>query len=84
MRTTPEILGTVSYVATDSTMDPRTGAAYYAATATIAPSELKKLGSITLTPGMPVEAFIQTGNRTLMNFLLKPLSDQIERAFRQN
>lgn len=84
MRTTPEIEGEVSYVATDSTVDPQTGAAYYATTISLPPSETKKLGSIKLTPGMPVETFIQTGDRTLMNFILKPLSDQLKRAFRQN
>ena len=36
-----------------------------------------------LTPGMPVEAFIQTGTRTMLSYLVKPLHDQLNRAFRE-
>jgi HlyD family secretion protein len=38
---------------------------------------------VKLTPGMPVEAFIQTGNRTMLSYLVKPLHDQLKRAFRE-
>ena len=41
------------------------------------------LGELKLTPGMPVEAFIQTGNRTVLSYLVKPLHDQLKRAFRE-
>jgi HlyD family secretion protein len=45
--------------------------------------EIKRLGDVRLTPGMPVEAFIQTGERTLLAYLVKPLHDQLMRAFRE-
>ena len=47
------------------------------------PGEVAKLGEVKLTPGMPVETFIQTGNRTVIAYLVKPLHDQLKRAFRE-
>jgi HlyD family secretion protein len=47
------------------------------------PQEVARLGDAKLIPGMPVEAFVQTGDRTLMSYLIKPLSDQLMRAFRE-
>jgi HlyD family secretion protein len=47
------------------------------------PEEVAKLGDVRLVPGMPVDAFVQTGDRTVVAYLLKPLSDQIARAFRE-
>jgi HlyD family secretion protein len=46
-------------------------------------SEVAKLGDVRLIPGMPVEAFVQTGDRTMLSYLAKPLSDQLMRAFRE-
>ena len=40
-------------------------------------------GNVKLIPGMPVEAFVQTGDRTMLSYLMKPLSDQLMRAFRE-
>ena len=45
--------------------------------------ELKRLGDVKLTPGMPVEAFIQTGERTMLSYLIKPLHEQLMRSFRE-
>jgi HlyD family secretion protein len=45
--------------------------------------EIARLGDVRLVPGMPVEAFVKTGDRTVMSYLMKPLSDQINRAFRE-
>ena len=45
--------------------------------------EVARLGMSGLVPGMPVEAFVKTGDRTVMSYLMKPLSDQINRAFRE-
>ena len=45
--------------------------------------EVARLGDVKLIPGMPVEAFVQTGDRTLMSYLVKPLRDQLMRAFRE-
>jgi HlyD family secretion protein len=45
--------------------------------------EIARLGDVKLIPGMPVEAFVQTGERTVMSYLIKPLQDQFMRAFRE-
>jgi HlyD family secretion protein len=45
--------------------------------------EIARLGEVKLIPGMPVEAFIQTGNRTMLSYLMKPLHDHLMRAFRE-
>jgi len=83
-RTTPEINGKVTFVSADRTVEPESGIAYYRATVALDDKELRKLGKLKLKPGMPVEAFIQTGNRTMLSYIVKPLSDQLMRAFREN
>jgi HlyD family secretion protein len=45
--------------------------------------EITRLGQVKLMPGMPVEAFIQTGNRTMASYLMKPMHDHLMRAFRE-
>ena len=47
------------------------------------PEEVARLGEVKLIPGMPVEAFVQTGDRTMLSYLMKPLSDQLMRSFRE-
>lgn len=83
-RTTPEIKGDVAFVSANRTVEEQTGLAYFRVRIDIPPSELSKLGKLKLKPGLPVEAFIQTGNRTMLNYLTKPLTDQLMRAFREN
>lgn len=82
-RTTPELLGHVSLVAPDLTVDERTGVSYYRLRVELKPEELSRLSGLALLPGMPGEAFIQTGERTVVSYLVKPLTDQINRAFRE-
>jgi HlyD family secretion protein len=82
-RTTPEINGSVVRVAADTTTDQRTGQSYYLVRIAMTADEIKRLGDVKLTPGMPVEAFIQTGERTMLSYLVKPLHDQLMRAFRE-
>ncbi|MFB9948882.1 HlyD family type I secretion periplasmic adaptor subunit [Rhizobium puerariae] len=82
-RVTPELNGYVSRIAADLTTDERTGMDYYLARIATPAEELPKLGGLTLVPGMPAEAMIQTGERTALSYLVKPLSDQINRAFRE-
>lgn len=82
MQTTPQIAGKVSKIGADRTTDIELGIAYYPIEVAISKSQIAKLGPLKLRPGMPVEAFFKTGNRTLLAFLFKPLSDQIARAFR--
>jgi HlyD family secretion protein len=83
MRTTPELNGTVSRVAADTSNDQRTGQSYYVVRIAMTADELARLGDVRLTPGMPVEAFIQTGERTLISYLVKPLHDQLMRSLRE-
>jgi HlyD family secretion protein len=83
MRTTPEINGTVVRVGADTSTDQRTGQTYYLVRIAMTAEEIKRLGDVKLTPGMPVEAFIQTGERTMLSYLIKPLRDQLMRAFRE-
>jgi HlyD family secretion protein len=83
LRTTPEINGTVTRVSADTTSDQRTGQSYYVIRIAMAKHEIAKLGNDKLIPGMPVEAFVQTGERTVLSYLTKPLRDQFMRTFRE-
>lgn len=83
-RTTPEIRGTVSRVAADAAVDQKTNLASYVVRIEIPTNEIALLGKVKLLPGMPVEAFVQTDNRTIASYLVKPLADQIKRAFREH
>ena len=82
-KTTPELQGEVSMVSPDLTQDQRTGTSYYTSRVALKTDELKKLGKSKLVPGMPVEVFIQTSERTVLSYLTKPLTEQAERAFRE-
>ncbi len=82
-RTTPEISGKVTRVSADTTTDQRTGLSYYTIRIALDRDQTARLGNAKLVPGMPVDAFVQTGERTVMTYLMKPLSDQIVRAFRE-
>ena len=83
-RTTPEVRGTVTQVSADTTTDQRTGQSYYTVRIAMPTREIEKLGkAVKLIPGMPVEAFEQTGERTVISYLTKPLTDQFMRAFRE-
>jgi HlyD family secretion protein len=82
-RTTPELQGVLERKAADLTQDQKNNHSYYVVRVALAKEELKKLGSLKLMPGMPAEAFIVTGERTPLQYLLKPLRDQIAHAFRE-
>lgn len=82
-RTTPEINGTITRIAADTVTDQRTGASSYTIRIAFLSSEVARLGNVKLVPGMPVEAFIQTSDRKVLTYLIKPLADQIARAFRE-
>jgi HlyD family secretion protein len=82
-RTTPEIFGKITRISADTTTDQRTGASYYTVRVGMAPGEIARLGDVKLVPGMPVETFVQTGDRTVLSYLAKPLYDQVARAFRE-
>ncbi|KJF72665.1 HlyD family type I secretion periplasmic adaptor subunit [Agrobacterium arsenijevicii] len=82
-KTTPEITGTVERIAADVTVDQRTGTSYYVVRVATSPEQIKRLGEFSLMPGMPVEAFITTGQRSVLSYFLKPLLDQANRTFRE-
>jgi HlyD family secretion protein len=75
--------GKVSRVSADVTTDQRSGQTFYTIRVSMTPEEIARLGEVKLVPGMPVEAFVQTGDRTMFSYLLKPFSDQLMRAFRE-
>lgn len=80
--TTPTATGYLKSISADLEEDKRTGALYYSVRIELPPEEVAKLGELKLIPGMPIEAFIQTSDRTILSYLMKPLTDQVERAFR--
>jgi membrane fusion protein, type I secretion system len=86
-RTTPEINGEVARVAADITQDQAKdqakGASFYTVRIMLPDSEIARLKGLKLVPGMPVEAFIQTGDRTAISYLVKPISDQLMKAWRE-
>ncbi len=82
-RTTPELAGTVARVAADRTIDQVTGQPYYAVEVAVQPRELERLDGLTLIPGMPAEIFMRTAERTPLSYLLKPLTDHLRRAMRE-
>ncbi len=81
-RTTPEVDGEVIHIGADVTQEDKATEPYYSVRIRVSEGELARLEGLQLLAGMPVEAFIQTTPRTVASFLVKPLSDQIARAFR--
>lgn len=84
-RRTPQILGRVISISPDALSDEATGASYYRARVQLVDGEIEKLpeGSV-LIPGMPVEAYLRTGDRSALTYLAKPLADYFNKAFREN
>ncbi|MEM7523075.1 MAG: HlyD family type I secretion periplasmic adaptor subunit [Pseudomonadota bacterium] len=82
-RTTPEIMGSVIRISPDAFTDDATGRSYYMAQLTIDEEEYSKLDGLELVAGMPVETYIQTGDRTPLNYFTKPLTDYFNRALRE-
>jgi HlyD family secretion protein len=82
-RTTPAIAGEVLMVSASSVIDEKSGSAFYRVNIDLSQEELAKLGSRQLTPGMPAEAFLVTDMRTVLDYLLQPVSDYFSKAFRE-
>ncbi|PZM15068.1 HlyD family type I secretion periplasmic adaptor subunit [Rhizobium tubonense] len=82
-RDTPELNGIVTGVSADLTTDQRTGQSYYSLRVKVPDEEWLRLGNLAPVAGMPVEAFIQTGDRTALAYLTKPFTDQVARAFKE-
>jgi len=83
-RTTPEINGTVKYVAADATTDPRTEMTYFVVKVEVTAEEVLRLGEQQrLQPGMQADIFIRTGERTFLGYLMQPLVDSFRKAWRE-
>jgi HlyD family secretion protein len=80
-RTTPELNGEIVRIAADVTQDEKKNESYYAVRIRVPDSELARLGGQKPVAGMPVEAFLQTTPRTVVSYLVKPIRDQMARAF---
>jgi HlyD family secretion protein len=81
-RITPQLEGVVSYVSADLSHDrANPNITFYIVRVTLPSSERRRLGNLQLVSGMPVEVFLQTGDRTMMSYLLKPITDQFSRMF---
>jgi HlyD family secretion protein len=83
-QTTPELTGKVSWLAADLSEDERAGTFHYRVRIALPPSEFARLEGLKVIPGMPVETFIETGTRTVLSYLLKPLTDHTARMFRDS
>jgi HlyD family secretion protein len=82
-RLVPYLHGHVTWVAADVTVNEQTRQQYYRAFVLIEPDQLAHLSNVFLTPGMPVEAHIQVGQRTFFRYLAQPLIDSFTRAFKE-
>ncbi len=82
-RTTPQLEGGVVRVSADVLSDERTGRTYYTAQVAVEPRELERLPGITLQPGMPAEVIIESEARTLLDYLIQPITDSFRHAFRE-
>ena len=82
-RTTPEVNGDVLNMSADRLIDPITGFPYFSVKVKIPLEEMRRLGGVTLIPGMPAEAFMQTRSRSVMSYLLKPVKDAMRHAGRE-
>ncbi len=83
-RTTPELFGRVTSVSADTFRDEITGANYYRVELMPSEGEMAKLEDLEVLPGMPVEAFLKTDQRTPLSYLTKPLTDYFGRAMRES
>jgi protease secretion system membrane fusion protein len=78
--TTPKIPGVITQISADRSVDEHTGVPHYKVKAVVTPEGMKKLAQLQIRPGMPVELAVKTGERTMMNYLLKPIKDRAHTA----
>jgi protease secretion system membrane fusion protein len=83
---TPHIPGVLTQVSADRTVEERTGQPYYKVRATVSPEGVKLIAAkhLDIQPGMPVEVFVKTGERTMMSYLLKPVFDRSKSALSED
>ena len=83
-QTTPEVPGKLVFISADRAEDPRTGAPFYRANVAVEANGFRKETGLQISSGMPAEAFITTAPRSLISYIMKPLGDQVSRAFRDD
>ncbi len=83
-RTTPEVDGQIVHISANVSTDPKTSQQFYLGRVEMSASSRLQLKGLDLLPGMPVEIFVSTGARTVLSYLAKPLTDQFNRAFRED
>jgi HlyD family secretion protein len=81
--TTPDLHGTVKNVSPDAIADPVTGQHYFSLEVDVPDDQMKQIDGMAVLPGMPIEAFLETGERSVLAYLLKPLTDHLGKAFRE-
>lgn len=82
-RTTPELVGTVERISADTSRDQQTGAVFYTIRVAVAQEELTRIAPFRIVAGMQADVFMKTEDRSPLQFIVKPLKDQIEKAFRE-
>ena len=82
-RTTPEVQGIITFIAPDTAQDPKSRLDYFSVRVGLPAGTDWKVADRSITPGMPVEAFLTTGKRTAFSYLSKPITDQFSRTFRE-
>lgn len=82
--TTPRVTGRVALVGADQLIDPQTNLPYYPLRINVDEQGKRQLSGLHIRPGMPVEAFVRTGERSLLNYLFKPLFDRLHIALSED
>lgn len=82
-QTAPKLAATVTSISADAVADERSGRSFYRVNLSVPASELEMLEESVLKPGMPVEAYLKTGDRTVLSYLLQPVMSHLRRAFRE-
>ena len=82
-RTSEELPGRIVHVSADITTDAKNGQSFYSTPIELDQAGRAKLGDLKLVPGMPVEVFVATAERTALDYLAKPFLDQLARAFKE-
>ena len=80
---TPKVFGTVQTVSADRLVEEKNGFPYYKIRVEVNKESEKKLAKFNIRPGMPVEVFVKTGERTLLSYIFKPLFDRMHSALRE-
>jgi HlyD family secretion protein len=82
-RTTPEFDGAVSRISADATKDTQSTQSYFLVRVSMSDAEKQRLGDLKLMPGMPADVHIKTAERTALSYFIKPLQEQMSKAFRE-